>query len=612
MENTSMDDATKINIHTRVPILLATLFVIGAMSAIASEPWEKGACREKGMNYPVVDFHAHTFNFRHLPLRGILYGWGVPDFVAGISAEIFWGVTGSYDSTQTDKFAVLRFEPTENTTASDYRGRILALKEDLFDAIEDPLTKDQQDAFITSLNEYLVNEIEYEQTLIKSSGAASPSLTPISDFFNDLTSVYGQPAGFNPSLVAHDGRKNLLRTVESQPLIDRLAALLVRPFDLPTGAAGTYRFLAIMIQAEDQVVNQLLADNCGADYFVHHMMDLAPVYDDDPPVSFEDQHVIAKIMRERHDNRLISFSAFTPFRYDEYDFNMLGMAVNSGVVGVKYYPPSGYSATVERIPKKPPLMRGLIYQGGARKQWKNRYKPLRTSTVQNNWGVKITDPKLVSEQTLEGISNSFFNFARTNSLPIFTHQTPHGFESYPGYGNIFAEPCDWVPLLNAHPEQLVIMGHSGGDTWYKSDKIFQKSFALQAFNLCVTYENVYCDFGYHEDVLSLNGQGALRARLNGMHNTPIETNGEVLSPQSCRETQALPKYSIFKKILYGSDWMMVIKEDNYEGLLSAFNAVFSGDLEQYKSLFFGGNAITVLNKSKNANQLPKPLKIVSP
>jgi len=57
---------------------------------------DSSACPGKPLDFPVVDFHAHTFNFRHLPLRGILYGWGVPDLVAGIAAEIIWGMTRSY------------------------------------------------------------------------------------------------------------------------------------------------------------------------------------------------------------------------------------------------------------------------------------------------------------------------------------------------------------------------------------------------------------------------------------------------------------------------------------------------------------------------------------
>jgi hypothetical protein len=60
--------------------------------------------------------------------------------------------------------------------------------------------------------------------------------------------------------------------------------------------------------------------------------------------------------------------------------------------------------------------------------------------------------------------------------------------------------------------------------------------------------------------------------------------------------------------MYGSDWMMVIKEPNYEKMVTAFDAVFTGDLAQYKANFFGGNAIAILKKSGNANLLPKPLK----
>jgi predicted TIM-barrel fold metal-dependent hydrolase len=313
-------------------------------------------------------------------------------------------------------------------------------------------------------------------------------------------------------------------------------------------------------------------------------------------------------MRDLNDGRLITFSAFVPFRYDQFDLKIVKSAEESGVLGLKFYPPSGYSAFVERLPDKPQYFRGIIYQGGARKQWDRRYNALDSSVVRNNWDVTITEPARAREQTLEGVSARFFEFSQRRKLLVFSHHTPQGFEGYKGYGERFAEPCDWLPVLQRAPRQRLILGHSGGDSWYGNDTMFNRSFARQAFNLCVTYENVYCDFGYHEDVLTDAGKNVLRNRLQTMHELPAASRPGNLSSQSCRSEQAAMKYSIFNKIMYGSDWMMVIKEPNYEKMVTAFDAVFTGDLAQYKANFFGGNAIAILKKSGNANLLPKPLK----
>jgi predicted TIM-barrel fold metal-dependent hydrolase len=68
------------------------------------------------------------------------------------------------------------------------------------------------------------------------------------------------------------------------------------------------------------------------------------------------------------------------------------------------------------------------------------------------------------------------------------------------------------------------------------------------------------------------------------------------------------RFSIFDKILYGSDWMMVIKEKNFDQLVDAFDQVFVGELAQYRSGFFGENAVAVLQKAGNSEQLPEPIR----
>ena len=289
-------------------------------------------------------------------------------------------------------------------------------------------------------------------------------------------------------------------------------------------------------------------------------------------------------------------------------FRRAGRVFDTGVVGAKYYPPSGYGATVASIPDRPKRWRGLIYQGGARKQWKHRYDPLSDQQVRDDWGIVVQHPDKAREETLAGVSARFFQFAADENLVMFAHQSPGGFEAYPGYGSTFAEPCSWLPVVHTHPEVLLVLGHAGGFAWYSDDAGFDNSFARQAYNMCVTYENVYCDFGYHEEILTDAGQNTLRDRLLKFHEAGTASGGVTLTPQSCRQQQAPMQYSIFDKLLYGSDWMMVVKERSYEKMAESFEKVFTGELAQYRSRFFGENAVRLLQKAGNADQLPEPIR----
>ncbi len=564
---------------------------------------EQSSCDRLDLDSPVIDFHAHTFNFRHLPLRGILYGWGVPDYVASEAADLIWAMTASIDDEDADRFSTLRFGADDART-TDFRTRAMDPGIDYFAAAEEPLSPDARQRFEAELNEYLVAELAFEQSQPAELGVGAP--TPLNDFFRDLRAM--DPATPDAGAFATDRGDAALDAMASLSLTDRLVALLLRPFGLEGEVEGAYRFFETLIQAEDEVAEQLFADYCSVDYFVHYMMDLEHVYANRPPVSFFDQHDVVRRVRESTGERLISFSAFVPFRFDDHNLTTIKAAVASGAVGAKYYPPSGYGMTVDEIPKKPKRWRGLIYQGGARKQWEYRYAPLDSAQLRENWGITINDPDKAREETLLGVSDRFFDFAADEDLIVFAHQSPGGFEAYKGYGSVFAEPCDFLPVLEEHPDFLLVLGHAGGYSWYADDAGFDDSFAQQAYNMCVSYENVYCDFGYHEEVLTAEGQDALRSRLEEMHRTSLTPDAVELTPQACRTEAAPMKYPIFDKIVYGSDWMMVVRESDYLQMISGFDSVFTGELEQYKERFFGENAIRILQKSGNADALPEDLR----
>jgi hypothetical protein len=88
---------------------LACLLNLTTQAAAAKEPWEKGSCRKADMPVPVEDFHTHTFKLRHPPLRGILYGWDVPELVSSVATEIFCGLTREFNAEGKNPFPQLRW-----------------------------------------------------------------------------------------------------------------------------------------------------------------------------------------------------------------------------------------------------------------------------------------------------------------------------------------------------------------------------------------------------------------------------------------------------------------------------------------------------------------------
>ena len=85
---------------------------------------------------------------------------------------------------------------------------------------------------------------------------------------------------------------------------------------------------------------------------------------------------------------------------------------------------------------------------------------------------------------------------------------------------------NWLLVLRKQPEMKLVLAHSGGGWgWVGTDRRWERSFARQAFNLCVTFDNVYCDFGYMDEVLDNEGQTRLRDRLLDIAGTD-EVSGE--------------------------------------------------------------------------------------
>ena len=142
-----------------------------------------------------------------------------------------------------------------------------------------------------------------------------------------------------------------------------------------------------------------------------------------------------------------------------------------------------------------------------------------------------------------------FQFCSDNRIPIFAHCSTGEFEARKGYGVAMADPAWWEPVLEEFPQLRLCFGHAGGaDFWFGTSEEYA-DWGRRVAKLCMTYENVYCEFGVHGQITNPEWREAFVARL-----ASVIENGEGAFPFE-------------DKILYGSDWYMPSRSGRPAGLL---------------------------------------------
>jgi predicted TIM-barrel fold metal-dependent hydrolase len=289
-------------------------------------------------------------------------------------------------------------------------------------------------------------------------------------------------------------------------------------FDSGRDYLNWFRFLT----HSEQVLVDTLLKTYGNDVkiFVHHMMDLQHYYD--PGDCFYD-FVTEQIARMRklvdaNKGRLLTFVAWSPRRPKDIDVVKKALA-DGNAVGVKVYPPSGYQAD-------------------------------------------------------EAFNEAIYDFCGSK-IPLFSHCTPVGFEAHKGFG-MKSDPAFWRNVLKRHPELRLCLAHAGGDEPWFGKTAFAGSFAERAFQLALDFPNVYCEFGYHDDVLDPNRRQAFVDNLS-----------------RCLKQK---EGAFGKKIIYGTDWHMIQKIRGHQQYFHAFEQLFDKPpLRDFKDDFFFNNAKAYMN-----------------
>ena len=136
-------------------------------------------------------------------------------------------------------------------------------------------------------------------------------------------------------------------------------------------------------------------------------------------------------------------------------------------------------------------------------------------------------------------------------------------------------------MLQQFPKFRLCFGHSGGvEGWFNTDRwsATNESYGEIVYRLCKTYENVYCDTGYLEEILSTEKRSNFVKRLK----------------EALANTTGGP-YPFGDKVMYGSDWHMIVALRSHRDYLKTFQNIFDDPgLRKYRTRFFSGNAVQFL------------------
>jgi predicted TIM-barrel fold metal-dependent hydrolase len=340
-------------------------------------------------------------------------------------------------------------------------------------------------------------------------------------------------------------------------------------FRIPTipELKGGLRIIGILTRQHGEIAATLRKRYPEVDLFVHHMMDMSEAYADKPTVPFDHQLELMQRLDAAFPGKLLHFAAFDPFRRQD----ALALAERAftefAAVGFKIYPPSGYRAAenmANGFPPKPPAT-----DNWAMKRWNSRY---------DKWTAEDLD------KTLQSV---FDWTVRKKGIPLFTHCTPGGFEADNGYGKM-ADPFFWASALKKRDNAgfRLCFGHSGGEAYWFSDPADDSAhtatppgddwqFGNQVVDLCLTYPDVYCEVGYLDGILDPKKVGVLLKRLECVVNRPSKDG----------------KWRFGDKLMYGTDWHMIIQEPRYETYLARWDDLIKKvDNGTWRRAFFAGNA----------------------
>ena len=294
--------------------------------------------------------------------------------------------------------------------------------------------------------------------------------------------------------------------------------------------------------------------------------------------------------------RMQHFVAWTPFvSKDDWDEDMpkalkiIDDAIKAGAVGVKFYPPLGYRPSCNEQEGFPPRP-WQPWAGERQRQWDERYKPC--------------EGKPWSGRELDLLNGKLFAYCIKHDIPILSHCHTGEFRCSSNAHEL-VNPIFWKAVLE-QPEfrkLRLCLGHAGGPAfWTNNTKtvkshtwagstlfgrtLKQEDWGKLVSELVVTYPNVYCEMGIHDESSNPALGASFAARMIELNKVTGEGG------------------SFAKKVMYGSDWFMPIATSPRE-YVEGFRRVYTlPELRDHYRDFFARNALTFLNLDRRMKEVP--------
>ena len=245
------------------------------------------------------------------------------------------------------------------------------------------------------------------------------------------------------------------------------------------------------------------------------IIDFSKWLDEEPNTSLEQQFKLAELIQTKSGVLNIHFFApFDPARLvvengNNYMELIEHYVMEQGFAGIKMYPPMGFLPYGNQL-------RGLS----------DFPEHLRS----RNFG-----------KNLDEALSQFYDWANEYRVPILSHASHSN--SPGGSHNKFADSENWRPVLRQYPNLKVCFAHFGGDMGSFSRKL-SDSKDLRILELADEYPYIFTDTSYYDEILKSDIAWQIQS------NQYIDYFSE--------------KPEILKKIIYGSDWLMLSLERNHQ------------------------------------------------
>ncbi len=486
----------------------------------------------------VIDIHCHMFNLKYLPVAGILRRYSnniIPNLIARGTEWLL--LKNTMESYPVKEIVIEQYaKPEYNIPMYQYLGE----KTFAF-SIKDIFEFNKKDMVTAMEQMALVGDVV--------EGGLSAALDEFEKTEANATELIKKE-------FASEDEKIRYRA----GLLQRMLRWIVEK----VGSMVNYiKWFLFMTHSEEAIYTYISTrDEPEVELFLHLLMDVDHFFNDNitslkykSDFDFETKQLDNMRQLQQAYPALKGFIAFNPARPNCMEIIKTAIR-DKGYSGIKFYPPMGYKADGDRTYGKP--------------------------------------------------IEELLSYCETNKIPLFAHCNNNGFEAWPRKNSGYdASPVYWEAALQKHPTLILNLGHAGGsEGWFSTNqstdklraddilagdiiddsasqrKNWNNSYAAMVFKLCVKYENVYCDASYLDDMVNTDGSLEPQAKAN-------------FKDRLLNLFESEKKFA--KKIMYGSDWHMIVKEARNAVFLSTYKKFFSEpELLPYSEDFFYNNAASYL------------------